>query len=155
MTTRPYVRPAPVLHGLPDPVREPEFYEGVTVKRGLAWVVDAALTFLFCLIALPFTAFTALFWWPVLWLVVGFLYRWATLSGGSATWGMRLMGITLRDRDGSRLDAATSFAHVLGYTVSMAAFPLQLVSVALMIGLGRGQGLTDLALGTAAINKPA
>ncbi|EYD74452.1 RDD family protein [Rubellimicrobium mesophilum DSM 19309] len=155
MTTRPFVRPASVLHGLPDPVREPEFYEGVTTKRGLAWVVDASLTFLLCLLALPFTAFTALFWWPFLWLMVGFLYRWATLSGGSATWGMRLMGITLRARDGGRLDPATAFAHVLGYSVSMAVFPLQLVSVALMIVLGRGQGLTDLALGTAVINKPA
>ena len=155
MTTRPFVRPASVLHGLPDPVREPAFYEGVTVKRGLAWVVDAAVTFLFCLLALPFTAFTALFWWPVLWLMVGFLYRWATLAGGSATWGMRLMGITLRDRSGGRLDAATAFAHVLGYSVSVAIFPVQLISIALMIGLGRGQGLTDFALGTAVINKPA
>jgi uncharacterized RDD family membrane protein YckC len=68
---------------------------------------------------------------------------------------MRLMAVTLRDRDGGRLDAATAFAHVLGYTVSMALFPLQLVSIALMIALGRGQGLTDLVLGTAVINRPA
>ena len=143
------------LHGLPDPLREPEFYAGVTVKRGLAWVVDAMITFALCLLALPFTAFTALFWWPVLWLIVGFLYRWATLATGSGTWGMRLMAITLRDRDGGRLEAATAFAHVLGYTVSMALFPLQLVSIGLMIALGRGQGLTDLVLGTAVINRPA
>lgn len=155
MTTRPYLRSAPVLHGLPDPVREPKFYDGVTTKRGLAWVVDAGVTFALCLLALPFTAFTALFWWPVLWLMVGFLYRWATMAGRSATWGMRLMGLTIRDREGNRLDPATALAHVLGYTVSVAILPLQLVSVALMIGLGRGQGLTDLALGTAVINKPA
>jgi uncharacterized RDD family membrane protein YckC len=155
MTTRPYVRSASVLHGLPDPVREPEFYDGVTVKRGLAWVVDAGVTFAFCLVVLPLTAFTALFWWPVLWLMVGFLYRWATMAGRSATWGMRLMGLTVRDREGSRLDAGTALAHVLGYTVSMAVFPLQLVSIALMVGLGRGQGLSDFALGTAVINKPA
>lgn len=155
MTTRPFFRPAPVLHGLPHPVREPEFYEGVTLKRGLAWVVDAGLIFGLCVLIVPFTAFTALLWWPLLWLTVGFLYRWATLSAGSATLGMRLMGLTLRARDGARLDAAMSFAHVLGYSVSMAVFPLQLVSVALMIGLGRGQGLTDLVLGTAVINRPA
>jgi uncharacterized RDD family membrane protein YckC len=143
------------LHGLPDPAREPGFYEGVTAKRGLAWVVDAAITFGLCLLALPFTAFTALFWWPLLWLMVGFLYRWATLATGSATWGMRLMAVTIRDRNGDRLDPATAFAHVLGYTVSMALFPLQLVSVALMVALGRGQGLTDLVLGTAVINRPA
>ena len=143
------------LHGLPDPLREPQFYAGVTTKRGLAWLADTAVTLGLCLLALPLTAFTALFWFPLLWITVGFLYRWATLAGGSATWGMRLMAIEIRDRDGSPLDAATAFAHVLGYTVLMMAFPVQLVSIALMIGLGRGQGLTDLALGTAAINKPA
>ncbi|MBP1805480.1 RDD family protein [Rubellimicrobium aerolatum] len=155
MTARYALRPAPVLHGLPDPAREPDFYAGVTVKRGLAWVVDAGVTLALCLLALPFTAFTAVFWWPVLWLMVGFLYRWATMAGGSATWGMRLMSITIRDRDGARLDPLTAFLHVLGYTVSVAVLPIQLLSIALMIGLGRGQGLTDLALGTAAINRPA
>ncbi len=157
MTARPFVRASTAsasIHGLPDPAREPEFYAGVTAKRGMAWVVDAFITFVFCVLALPFTAFTALFWWPVLWLMVGFLYRWTTLASGSATWGMRLMAIQLRDRDGDRLDAGTALLHVLGYTASMALFPVQLVSIALMIGLGRGQGLTDLALGTAAINRP-
>jgi uncharacterized RDD family membrane protein YckC len=152
--TATFARPSD-LHGLPDPVREPEFYAGVTVKRGFAWVIDSAVTLTFCLLVLPFTAFTALFWWPVLWLIVGFLYRWTTLSSGSATWGMRLMAIQIRDRDGSRLDPSVAFAHVLGYTVSVAVLPLQLASIAVMIALGRGQGLTDLALGTAAINRPA
>lgn len=143
------------LNGLPDPVREPEFYRGVTVKRGLAWIVDAGAILLLCLLALPLTAFTALFWWPVLWLVVEFAYRWATLSNGSATLGMRLMALTVRSRDGQRLDPATACAHVAGYTVSMTLFPLQVVSVALMFVLGRGQGLTDLVLGTAVLNRPA
>jgi uncharacterized RDD family membrane protein YckC len=154
MTARVHVRPA-TIHGLPDPVREPQFYEGVTTKRGLAWVADTFVTFGLCLLALPFTAFTGLFWWPILWLMVGFLYRWATLSSGSATWGMWLMAIQIRDRDGSRLDVPTAFAHVLGYTVSVAMLPLQLASIGVMVALRRGQGLTDLALGTAAINRPA
>lgn len=142
------------LHGLPDPMREPAFYQGVVTKRALAWVVDAGVTLLLCLLILPFTAFTALFWWPVLWMVVGFLYRWATLAGGSATWGMRLMALTIRERDGSPLSGATALAHTVGYSVSLAMFPLQLISVALMVVLGRGQGLTDMILGTAAINRP-
>jgi uncharacterized RDD family membrane protein YckC len=140
--------------GLPDPLREPEFYNGVTVKRGLAWVLDAFVTLALCLLLLPFTAFTAVFWWPLLWLTVSFGYRWATLANGSGTWGMRLMAIEIRDRDGGRLDATTAFAHVLGYTASMAMFPLQVLSVILMFVLGRGQGLTDLVLGSAAINRP-
>ena len=142
------------LSGLPDPVREPEFYAGVTVKRGLAWVVDAGVTLLISVLLVPFTAFTALFWFPVLWLAVGFAYRWATLSRGSATWGMRLMALTLRDRDGGPIEPPTAFAHVLGYTVSMAFFPLAVLSATVMVALGRGQGLTDLALGTAVINRP-
>lgn len=147
---------APIpLHGLPDPVREPEFYAGVTLKRGLAWVVDAGIGLAIAILLIPLTAFTALLWFPLLWLAVGFAYRWATLAAGSATWGMRLMAVTIRDRNGDRLDPATAFAHVLGYTVSMALFPLQLVSVALMVALGRGQGLSDLVLGTAVINRPA
>ena len=148
-------RSARPLGGLPSPDREPAFYDGVPTKRALAWVVDVAVTFALCLLILPFTAFTGLFFWPALWLAAGFLYRWATIAGGSATWGMRLMAITLRTRDGGRLGPATAFLHTLGYTVSLAAFPLQVVSVGLMAALGRGQGLTDMILGTAAINRPA
>lgn len=142
------------LGGLPDPVREPAFYAGVPLRRALAWGIDLGVTLAICTLALPFTAFTALFWWPVLWFVVSLLYRWSTLRAHSATWGMALMGITIRERDGSRLSSGTALAHTLGYTVSIAAFPLQVISVALMAGLGRGQGLTDLLLGTAAIRRP-
>ncbi len=141
--------------GLPDPVREGHFYAGVSMKRLLAWVVDALLIFALCMIVLPFTAFTALFFFPLLWLVVGFFYRWATLAGGSSTWGMRLMAIEIREQDGFRLTGTTAFLHTLGYTVSVAFPPLQLISVGLMVVLGRGQGLTDMILGTAAINRPA
>jgi uncharacterized RDD family membrane protein YckC len=140
---------------LPDPVREPDFYRGVAVKRALAWVVDGGVTWVLCLLALPLTAFTGLFWWATLWATVGFLYRWATIAQGSATWGMRLMAITIRERDGRRLSPVTALLHTAGYTASLAVFPLQVVSVALMAGLGRGQGLTDLALGTAVLNNPS
>jgi len=141
--------------GLPDPAREGDFYAGVSMKRLLAWVVDALLIFALCMIVLPFTAFTAVFFFPVLWLVVGFFYRWTTLAGGSATLGMRLMAIEIREQDGYRLTGTTALLHTLGYTVSVAAAPLQLISVLLMVVRGRGQGLTDMILGTAAINRPA
>ena len=140
---------------LPDPIRQPAFYAGVAPKRALAWVADVAATLLLCLLALPLTAFTAILWWPILWVAVGTLYRWASLSALSATLGMALMGITLRDRDGRPLAPQTALLHTLGYAVSVALFLPQLLSVALMGGLGRGQGLTDLGLGTAAINRPA
>lgn len=40
---------------LPDPDRQAAFYDGVTVKRGLAWVVD---TVLISLITLPIAVFS-------------------------------------------------------------------------------------------------
>jgi uncharacterized RDD family membrane protein YckC len=141
-------------HGLPDPVTEAAFYDGVTFKRAIAWLVDVVLIAVISALVVPFTAFTALFFFPFLMLVLGFLYRWATLAGGSATWGMRLMGIEIRERDGQRLTGTTALLHTLGYSVSVAMAPLQLISVVLMVVGGRGQGLTDMVLGTAAINRP-
>lgn len=142
------------VHGLPDPATAPRFYDGVTLKRAIAWVIDVALIGILAAVIVPFTAFAALFIWPLFMLVVGFLYRWATISVGSATWGMALTGIELRAPDGLRLTGQTAFLHTLGYTLSVAAAPAQLVSIILMLALGRGQGLTDLFLGTAAINRP-
>lgn len=139
---------------LPDPDRRPEFYSGTAVKRGLAWVVDVLLIGLISIFALPFTAFLGLFFFPAMMLVLGFFYRWMTLSSGSATWGMRLMGVEIRDSRCERLTPETAFLHTAGYTASVILAPAQLVSACLMIATPRGQGLTDLILGTAAINRP-
>jgi len=141
--------------GLPDPVSEPQFYSGVNAKRLVAWLFDAVFITLICLLLVPFTAFTAVFFFPLLWLVTGFFYRWTTLAGGSATWGMRMMSIELREADGLRLSGGTALVHTLSYSLSVAVAPLQLISVIIMVALGRGQGLTDLILGTAMINRPA
>lgn len=141
--------------GLPDPTIKPQFYQGVIAKRGLAWVIDVVIIALICIVIVPFTAFTGIFFFPLLMLVFGFLYRWFTLAGRSATWGMRLMGIEIRDRDGRRLTSQDAMLHTLGYTVSVAIAPLQLVSIILMLMSARGQGLSDHVLDTAAINRPA
>lgn len=138
----------------PDPDRHSEFYEGVLSKRFLAWVMDMALILILTAMIVPFTAFTALFFLPALFLVVGFLYRWITLTGRSATWGMRLMNIEFLDRNGQRFDAATAFLHTMGYSLSMAFVIPQILSVALMLISSRGQGLSDHVLGTVAINSP-
>jgi uncharacterized RDD family membrane protein YckC len=141
--------------GLPDPERAPELYADVPVKRLVAWVVDFLLIAVLTAIVVPFTFFTGLFYLPVLFLFVGFLYRWATIASGSATWGMRLAAIEFRDASGARFDSATAFMHTLGYTVSVSVFPLQLVSIVLMLVSERRQGLTDHVLGTAALNRRA
>ena len=131
---------------------DPSLYDGVTIKRGIAWVFDVVLIAVLGALVLPFTAFIGVFFFPLLMLVVGFIYRWFTLAGGSSTWGMRMVGIRLRDHQGAPLGSGLALVHTLGYSVSIAIMPLQLISILLMLVTARGQGLTDLLLGTEAIN---
>jgi len=142
-------------YALPDPYAQAEFYDDIPAKRFLAWVVDAVLILALCLLVLPFTFFLGLFFFPLLWLVLGFLYRWGTLSAGSATWGMRLVAIEVRRADGARLDPGTAFAHTLIYTVAMGTLVLQALSVVLILLSPRRQSLADHLLGTAALNRAA
>jgi uncharacterized RDD family membrane protein YckC len=135
-----------------SPPHDADRYAGVALKRGVAWVIDVVLIAVLCTLILPFTAFTGVFFFPFLMLVVGFIYRWFTIAGGSATWGMRMMGVQLRDHTGARLSSGTALAHTLGYSVSVALPPLQLISVLMMLVTARGQGLTDHLLGTVAVN---
>ena len=139
--------------GLPDPVAHRVFYDGATTKRALAWVIDVILIGIFSALVVPFTAFTGLLFFPLLMLVVGFFYRWLTIANRSATWGMRMMSIELRDATGRRLDSATSFWHTAGYTFSVITAPIQLISVAMMALTARGQGLSDTVLGTVMLNR--
>lgn len=140
---------------LPDPDRHADFYAGVPAKRALAWGIDTVLIALITALIVPFTAFTALFFLPLLYMAVSFAYRTVTLARGSATPGMRLLSIGFLDRDGRRFDLATAFLHTLGYSLSMAFVMPQIASAVLMLTTARGQGLTDLVLGCVAINRPA
>ncbi len=140
---------------LPDPDLQPEFYAGVQPKRFFAWLIDSAIILGISLLAIPFTGFTAIFYFFALMAIVNFVYRTATLASGSATWGMRFVGIELRVTDGQRLDTSTAAMHTLGYMVSFAFFLLQVISVALMLITARGQGLTDHLLGTTMLNRRA
>ncbi len=146
------------MPGLPDPERDPQFYEGVQPRRLAAWVVDVLVALAFGLpVALLFGLATlglGFFLFPLIVMGAGFLYRWATIAGGSATWGMRLMGIELRRGDGARLDAGTAFLHTLIYTFAIGLVALQFLSVVGMLATRYGQGLPDLILRTAMINRP-
>ena len=143
------------MNALPDPDMQPEFYRDVPLKRLMAWVVDALVTLLGCVVILPFTAFTGIFFFPLLFLFVGFAYRTITIANGSATWGMRLFSIELRRADGTKLDAGCAFAHTLGYTLSWFVPVFQLISVIMMASTWRGQGLSDHVLGTVMLNRRA
>ena len=139
--------------GLPDPHSQPEFYDDVPTKRLIAWIVDSVIIGLFVFILTLLSIFTALFILPLVWLTVGFLYRWITIAGSSATPGMRLVSLEFRRRDGTPFDGTNAFLHTAGYTFSVLTCPLQLISIGLMLMTERKQGLTDMILGTAALNQ--
>jgi len=138
---------------LPDPFEYPELYEGVPMKRLLAWVLDTVAIVGICLVILPFTAFIALFFFPFLLFVVSFAYRVISLANKSATPGMRLMAIELRDGQDQPFDFSHALLHTLGYVLSTVVFLVQLVSMIFMASSARGQGLSDMVLNTTALNK--
>ena len=140
---------------LPDPTNQPEFYADVPTKRLVAWVFDLIVIVALSAIIVVFTAFVGLFFFGFLMLVTGFIYRTATLAAGSATFGMRMVSIEFRDRNGQRFDLGHAFLHTLGYHLSFSIFPAQIVSIVLMLTSSRAQGLTDHVMGSVAINRPA
>ena len=140
---------------LPDPFAHAAFYEDTTTKRAVAWGIDVVLITVLSILLTPLTLFTSIFYLPVFYMIVGIAYRTATIARLSGTLGMRAMSVELRDARGERFDLSQAFLHTLGYTTQIVVFPLQLMSGALMIGTARGQGLTDMVLGSAAINRAA
>ncbi|WP_281982923.1 RDD family protein [Thalassorhabdomicrobium marinisediminis] len=136
-----------------------EFYEGVLPKRLFAWLFDVMFTALLAApLILPLALIGALLVFPlmaipVIWAMTGFLYRWITISNRSATWGMRLMAIELRDHAQQPLSSGMAFLHTLGSTLSFGTFVVQALSVLSMIVTEKGQGLTDLVLGTTMLNR--
>ena len=140
---------------IPDPHSQPEFYADVPFKRLLAWLIDTVIVIVLCLLILPFTAFTGLFFFPLLMLVVGFFYRVATIASGSATWGMRLMAIEFRTLAGERFDARWAFGHTGLFTLFCAIAPMQLISILLIALTARAQSLPDHLLGSVVLNRRA
>ncbi|PID36912.1 MAG: hypothetical protein CR993_02810 [Rhodobacterales bacterium] len=146
---------APQPTGLPDPDTQSEFYADTAVKRLFAWLVDGFVIFLISLTLALLTFGLGFFVFAPLSLAVSFLYRSVSIANRSATPGMRLMAIELRNHRGERLDAPTAMFHTAGHLASMAFTPLQLISIVLMLTNARGQSLIDMLLGTAMINRAA
>lgn len=139
---------------LPDPTYDPAFYENIPSKRVLAWLIDIALITAVTLV-IGLMTLTALLWiWPITYFITSFLYRSLTIAGGSATLGMRIMAIELRNSAGQRLSPGEAMGHTLLYLLSWTFAIVQLISIVLMATGARHQGLHDLVMGTVAINRP-
>ena len=139
----------------PDPMLQSHFYADVTPKRAIAWVIDTVLTAFLVALIIPLTGFLALFFLGGLYVVISFLYRWIGLARHSATLGMRVMGVEFRDAQGYRIGGGQAFAHTLFYALSVAFVFPQIISVLMMGFSRRGQGLSDVVLGTVLINRAA
>jgi uncharacterized RDD family membrane protein YckC len=145
--------------GLPDPMRESRFYEGVAQRRLIAFGIDAAAisalglltagAFGLATLGLGFMAAG-----PVT-LGVAFLYRALTLARLSATPGMWLAGVELREAHGGRLSPWTAATHTALFFACFFMVVPQIASVWMMATTATGRGLSDLALGTAMIHRPA
>lgn len=146
------------MAGLPDPERDRQFYEGVPLRRFVAWCIDVMIVMVVGVpLALVFGLVTLGIGFAIFPLVVagtGFLYRTATLAGGSATWGMRFTGIEFRRGDGTRFDFVTALLHTTIYMICLSVVVLQAISCLFIVGSRYRQSLGDMLLGTTAINRP-
>ena len=138
---------------IPYPHSHPEFYESVTTKRFFAWLIDSIIVLGILIITSPFTFFVSLFLFPFFYAAIDFVYRTATLTMGSATFGMRLMAVELRHESGHRLDFVTSLFHTIGLYVSYAFVLVQIASIGMMVTRDDRKGLTDLVVGTVMVNR--
>jgi len=145
--------------GLPDPIRDAQFYAGARARRLAAFLIDfVAITVLALLTTLLFGVATLGMGFALaapIGAVVGFLYRALTIARASATPGMALVGVELRRRDGARFDGWEAAVHTALFTAMFVTVLPQIVSVAMMAFGRDGRGLHDAALGSALINRPA
>jgi len=140
--------------GLPDPEFQPGFYDGVTLKRVLAWVLDTAVIGTLTVLFGFATLFVGFFFFPVVFLALSVVYRITAIAAKSATPGMRVVGIEFRNREGHQLTPGEAALHTIFYLISLTFFLPQVISWGMMLMTQRRQGLHDVLLGTAAINRP-
>ena len=145
--------------GVPDPETDPQFYDGVPMRRFIAFLIDTvAIVLLWLVGVVVLTAMTlglGAFLAPLLLLATGFVYRWMTLTQRSATPGMMLTGIEIRNHRGEKLDQSAAFMHTLAYSVTIMFLPLAIIGWILMASSPYRRTMHDTFTGAVAINRPA
>ncbi|MFT0859013.1 RDD family protein [Ancylobacter sp. G4_0304] len=147
-----------------DPVAEPECFRGVLWRRFCAFIVDAVIICvpvgLAALFILVFGLVTFGFGWLLFGLLSPAFVIWAVAYSGltlggphSATIGMRMMEIEMRQWDGPPMNALLAVLSVVLFWVFMSV----LTPLVLLVGLfnGRKRLLHDLIIGTVVTNTEA
>jgi len=142
------------LSGLPDPHIDRQFYQGVPFKRLIAWFIDFIIITLLATALVLVSFGVGAFIFPLLLFVTNIAYRIFTLSRNSATLGMIVAGIEIRNNHGNKLTPIEAAWHTGFYTAVALLFFALIISMIMMLINERGQGLHDYFLGTTAINKP-
>ncbi|MEP5760379.1 MAG: RDD family protein [Litoreibacter sp.] len=140
---------------LPDPIAQPEFYQGTAVKRFFSWMIDLVIIFLISAVIATLPFFIGWFFFPLIFLATQMIYCIGSLSRQSSTPGMRLMNIELRGPNGGYLQPGEAALHTIAYVVSMGFVIPQLITLALIMISPKGQGLHDLIVGATVINVPS
>ena len=142
------------LSGLPDPVIDRQFYAGVPFKRLIAWFIDFSAILAVVVGASIVTFGIAAVLFPVTLFIVNLCYRIYFLKTKSATPGMMIVGIEIRNHLGNRLTPTESIWHTIVFTASIMFVFVQILSMGMMLFSQRNQGVHDYFCGTTAINKP-
>ncbi len=141
-----------------DPVAQPELFDGILSKRIVAFIFDAIFIVLLMVPAALMifilgiiTIGLAWLLYPALFAIVALGYCALTLGGsGSATPGMRIVGVEMRTWNGQRMFPLLAVMHALIFWFSCGI----LTPLILLVGLftPRRQLLHDLLLGVVALN---
>ncbi len=147
-----------------DPVASPELFEGVLLRRMVAFIIDliviALPLMLTTIVIFVFGLLTLGLGWALFWLLSPGSVIWALFyygltlgSPASATLGMRAMGIEMRTWYGGPLYSVLGAVHAVVFWVSVS----MLTPFILLVGLfnGRRRLLHDMLVGTVLINNPA
>ncbi len=147
--------------GVPDPEHDGQFYAGVPLRRLVAFAIDTvvilAVWFVAVFVGFLFTILTAGAGTPIAFILFigsGFFYRWLMLRSRSATVGMMVMGIEVRDHEGEQMTDATAALHTAGYYVTLMFPPLMLVGWILMATSPHRRTMHDTFMGAVVINRP-
>jgi uncharacterized RDD family membrane protein YckC len=147
-----------------DPVANPELFEGVLVRRSIAFLIDvviiaipallaALFIFVFGLITLGLGWVLFKLLWPatVIWAVV--YYGLTFGSAASATIGMRIMDLEMRTWYGAPAYFVLGAVHGALYWVTISFLTPLILLVAFFNE--RRRLLHDMLVGTIVINAPA
>jgi len=141
------------------PDKQPELFDGVLGQRFIAFLLDAVIILSMTFVGWLVLAVLGVLTFGLAWLLLGLVfpvvalgYTGLTLGGpGSATIGMRMVGVEMRTWYGAPMYFVLAVVHAVLFWVSISV----LTPFILLVGLfnDRRRLLHDFLIGTVVINK--